>query len=177
MDLPSKSSKPRKADGIILIQIQRPWKPGEQTVQTLVWAWRPRIQEFQCMKAAGEHPAQMHSTCAFLCLFVLCRPSNSWVMPICISKDNLLYWIYCSNANLFQKHPQRHSRNNVSPSAHKSRLSNNFFFNFSFILFGIMYVRLQHKKHIILLLFYILVLYIFPVLMLKVFWTWFLINY
>lgn len=75
-------------------------------------------------------PAQVYSKCAFLCLFVLCRTSNSWVMPTCISKDNLLYWVYCSNANLFQKHPQRHIRNNVSPSAHKSRLSNDFFLIF-----------------------------------------------
>ena len=66
MDLPSESSKPRKADGMVLIQIRRPWKPGEPTVQTLVWAWRLRIQEFQCMMAADGHPSSSAQQMAFL---------------------------------------------------------------------------------------------------------------
>ena len=47
---------------------------------------------------------------SFLSLFVLSGPLN---MPTHSGEDHLFYLVHHSNANLFQKHPHRHTRNNI----------------------------------------------------------------
>lgn len=57
----------------------------------------------------GEHKLP------FLCPFALFRPSVDWMRPACSGEDDLLYSTD-SSANLFQKHPPRHSHKECSPA-------------------------------------------------------------
>lgn len=46
-------------------------------------------------------------------LFVLCKSLTDWLRPTHTGESNLLYSSTYSNVNLIQKHPHRHTQNNI----------------------------------------------------------------
>ena len=87
-DLPSASWRPKKASGIIAVQVQRPENQGSWWYKSQSKGRRPMSQLMQ----TGRKQKQANSF--FLHLFVLVRPSKDWMMPTHTGgggQGNLLY--------------------------------------------------------------------------------------
>ena len=77
-DLPFASWRPRKASGVIQVQVQR-----------------HENQEHQGLMQEKEDPAQaVRTDWPFLCLCVLFRLSMDWMMPAGIGEGDRLYLVY-----------------------------------------------------------------------------------
>lgn len=104
----------------------------------------------------------------FLCFSVLFRPSRDWMRSTQAGEDNLPYWAY---REMLPEHLQRPTQKKMyhiftknSEGSYSVHTSGWLIFHFSFALFGIMYVRLEHgkKSHFIIIL-YFSILYLFSI--------------
>lgn len=62
----------------------------------------------------SSRPLGRRSMGWYFLVFALFRSSSNWMRPTHIRNGNLLYSVYCLNVHLTQKHPQRHTQNNVT---------------------------------------------------------------
>lgn len=62
----------------------------------------------------SSRPLGRRSMGWYFLVFALFRSSSNWMRPTHIRDGNLLYSVYCLNVHLTQKHPQRHTQNNVT---------------------------------------------------------------
>ena len=101
-NLPSASWRLRNASGEIQSE-PKAREPGDQ--------WRASQSEGSSRRgssAGGEAETQGERLLPLLC--VLFWPSADWVVPTHAAEGNLLHWTHSSNANVTQKHPQRHTQ-------------------------------------------------------------------